>query len=202
METPTPSVAAFRRIADHARAVTFMISDGILPSNEGRGYVLRRLLRQAVRAGKTLGLRDPFLYKMSGTVIDLMQSAYPETLQRREMIASVVKNEEEKFPGDARLRHPPAGRDRSPTAKTQKIKTLSGKDVFQLYDTFGFPFELTKEMVGGQGFKVDEEGFKKAQAQAAETWPAKEAGKAQALRMWIIIAVESQSRSLHRFPRL
>jgi alanyl-tRNA synthetase len=167
LETPSASVAAFRRIADHARAVTFMISDGILPSNEGRGYVLRRLLRQAVRAGKTLGLRDPFLYKMSGTVIDLMKTAYPETLQRREMVASVFKSEEENFlqtldTGTRRLE------DLITTAKTQKVKTLSGKDVFQLYDTFGFPFELTKEMVDSMGFKVDEEGFKKAQQQAVE----------------------------------
>src|SRR5439155_16615643 len=84
-------LTAFRRIADHSCAVTFMISDGVLPSNEGRGYVLRRLLRQAVRAGKTLGIRDPFLYKLSGAVIDLMKDAYPETVQRRQTVASVVK---------------------------------------------------------------------------------------------------------------
>ena len=144
-----------------------MVNDGILPSNEGRGYVLRRLLRQAVRAGKTLGISDPFVYKLSGTVVDLMKDAYPETMQRRETIASVVKSEEEKFletldVGTRRLE------ELITTAKSQKVKTLSGKDVFQLYDTFGFPFELTKEMVDGMGFHVDEAGYKKAQAQAVE----------------------------------
>ncbi len=166
-ESPTPSVAAFRRIADHARAVSFMISDGILPSNEGRGYVLRRLVRQAVRAGKTLGIRDPFLNKLSGTVVDLMKDAYPELVQRRETVASVIRVEEEKFletldVGTRRLE------ELISSAKSQKVSTLSGKDVFQLYDTFGFPFELTKEMVDSMGFKVDEVGFKKAQTQAVE----------------------------------
>lgn len=158
---------AFRRIADHARAVTFMISDGILPSNEGRGYVLRRLLRQAVRAGKTLGIHEPFLTKISDGVIDVMKGAYPDTKQRRDTIASVIKTEEEKFletldTGTRKLE------ELITVSREQKVKTLSGKDVFQLYDTYGFPFELTKEMVTGMGFNVDEEGFKKAQAQAVE----------------------------------
>ncbi len=158
---------AFRRISDHARAVTFMISDGILPSNEGRGYVLRRLLRQAVRAGKTLGIQEPFLYKLSGSVVELMKQAYPDTLQRLQTIASIVKIEEQKFletldTGTRKLE------ELISVSKAQNVKTLPGKDVFHLYDTYGFPFELTKEMVVGMGFGVDEEGFKKAQAQAVE----------------------------------
>lgn len=165
--TPSAQTTAFRRIADHARAVTFMISDGILPSNEGRGYVLRRLLRQAVRAGKTLGIETPFVYELTGIVIDLMQGAYPEIRQRRETVASVVKTEEEKF-----LETLDTGTRRFEEIvkdiRAQKLTTLPGKDVFQLYDTFGFPFELTKEMAEAQKLQVDEEGYKKAQQQAVE----------------------------------
>lgn len=164
---PSPETAAFRRIADHARAITFMIADGILPSNEGRGYVLRRLLRQAVRAGKTLGIQKPFVFQLTGTVIDTMQSAYPETLQRRETVASVVKTEEEKFletldTGTRRLE------ELVLDAKAKKQTVLPGREVFQLYDTFGFPFELTKEMAEAAGLQVDAEAFKKAQQQAVE----------------------------------
>jgi alanyl-tRNA synthetase len=159
--------ARFYRIADHARAVSFMINDGILPSNEGRGYVLRRLLRQAVRAGDGLGIKEPFLHRLTGTVIDLMQQAYPDLTQRRATIASVVKMEEEKFletleTGTRKLD------ELVQSAKAKKITTLPGKEVFQLYDTFGFPFELTREMVEGLGMKVDEKGYKQAQDEAAD----------------------------------
>ncbi len=163
----SPEEARYYRIADHARAVTFMVNDGILPSNEGRGYVLRRLLRQAVRAGDGLAIKEPFLFKLTDNVIDLMKGAYPDLVQRRATIASIVKGEEEKFletldTGTKRLE------DLITSAKEKKVKTLSGKDVFQLYDTYGFPFELTQEMTVGMGFKVDEDGFRKAQGEAAE----------------------------------
>ena len=162
-----PLLIYFRRIADHSRAVTFMISDGILPSNEGRGYVLRRLLRQAVRAGKPLGLHEPFLFQLTDTVIDEMKTAYPELLQRRETIASVVKMEEEKF-----LQTLDTGTELLKNlvgeAKKKKMHTLPGDQLFRLYDTYGFPFELTKEMAQDAGLSVDEAGYKAAQEQASE----------------------------------
>src|SRR5205807_1280267 len=162
-----PEEARYYRIADHARAIAFMVNDGILPSNEGRGYVLRRLLRQAVRAGDGLAIKEPFLFKITDAVIELMKDAYPDLIQRRPTIASVVKIEEEKFretldTGTRKLEELLA------TAKAQKVKTLSGKEVFNLYDTYGFPFELTKEMVDTMGFTVDEEGFKEALAEAVD----------------------------------
>ena len=186
-DTTNRELAAYRRIADHARAVTFMVNDGILPSNEGRGYVLRRLLRQAVRAGKTVGLEKPFLFQLTGTVVETMKSAYPELLQRRETIASVVKIEEGKFletldVGTRRLD------ELISTARCQQVTTLPGKDIFQLYDTYGFPFELTREMVEGKGFKVDEDAFKKAQAEAVElarqAWKGSGAQDVDRYRQW------------------
>jgi alanyl-tRNA synthetase len=184
---PTREQASYRRIADHSRAVTFMICDGILPSNEGRGYVLRRLLRQAVRAGKTLGIKDPFLYRLTGTVIDLMKGAYPETLQRRETIASVVKVEEEKFletlDTGTRLLE-----DMVKSTKAKSMTTLPGKEIFQLYETFGFPFELTKEMAEGFGLSVDTEGYERAQQQAVEiarqAWKGSGAQDVDRYRQW------------------
>lgn len=183
----TPEKAAFRRIADHSRAVTFMVGDGILPSNEGRGYVLRRLLRQAVRAGKTLGISKPFVHEITGTVVGLMKEAYPELSSRRDTIASVVKAEEEKFletldTGTRRLEEIVV------SAKSKKASVLVGKEVFQLYETYGFPFELTKEMAESLGLLVDEEGFKQAQQQAADVarqgWKGSGAQDVDHYRQW------------------
>ncbi len=184
---PSAELVSFRRVADHARAVTFMMADGILPSNEGRGYVLRRLLRQAVRAGKTLGLQEPFLFSLTGTVVDLMKGAYPELVQRRDIVAAMVKGEEEKFletlgTGTRRLE------ELVTTAKVQKAQTLSGRDVFQLYDTFGFPYELTKEMAEGMGFGVEEKAFKEAQqaavALARQGWKGSGVQEVEHYRSW------------------
>jgi alanyl-tRNA synthetase len=182
-----PILTNFRKVSDHARAVTFMICDGILPSNEGRGYVLRRLLRQAVRAGEVLRIHEPFLYKLTGTVIDSNKSAYPDLLQRREMIASVVKMEEEKF-----LQTLDTGTELLKKmvleAKKKKQHTLPGNELFQLYDTYGFPFELTKDMVKDAGLEVDEAGFEAARKQAVDlarqAWKGSGAQDVERYRDW------------------
>ncbi len=185
--TTDPALANFRRVADHSRAVTFMICDGILPSNEGRGYVLRRLLRQAVRAGEVLRIHEPFVHKLTATVIDSNKSAYPELLQRREMIASVVKMEEEKF-----LQTLDTGTEllkkMVQEANKKKLPTLPGSQLFQLYDTYGFPFELTKDMLKDAGLHVDEAGFEAARKQAVElarqAWKGSGAQDVERYRDW------------------
>ncbi len=148
------------RIADHIRAIIFCISDGVLPGNEGRGYVERRLLRRAVRDGLKLGKEECFLYKLVPIIADVMHEAYPEIKQRRENIARIIKNEEERFHetlfmGNKRLDEFMEGLRRSGQ------KSLSGQDAFQLYDTFGFPFEMTKSILEESGLTVDESGFER-----------------------------------------
>jgi len=184
---PSNELIAFRRIADHARAVTFMIADGILPSNEGRGYVLRRLLRQAQRAGKTLNIQEPFLNRLVSTMTQVMGDGYPDLMTRQDTIASVIKMEEEKFletldAGTRRLE------ELVSVAKSKSAKILQGDQVFQLYDTFGFPIELTREMAEAGGLKVDEEGFKKAREQAVElarqAWKGSGAQNVERYRDW------------------
>lgn len=149
---------ALKVIADHCRAVTFAVNDGALPGNEGRGYVIRRLLRRAVRFGRVLGVREPFLYKVAGAVIDQMEGAYPDLKQRSEHILRVIHTEEERF-----LETLAAGSDILSTlideARNAGKAEIAGKDAFKLYDTFGFPLELTREIAEEQGLAVDEDGF-------------------------------------------
>ena len=150
---------SLRVITDHIRASTFMICDGILPSNEGRGYVLRRLLRRAARHGKLLGVNEPFLYKVIDTVIHENECQYPELREKQEYITRVVKTEEENFArtldagmkifGELLSEH-----------KAKGESTFSGADAFKLYDTYGFPIDLTIEMCQDEGMGVDEAGFK------------------------------------------
>ncbi|MGT2744981.1 alanine--tRNA ligase [Streptococcus phocae subsp. phocae] len=152
---------SFKVIADHIRALAFAIGDGALPGNEGRGYVLRRLLRRAAMHGRRLGIKDTFLYQLVEVVGHIMESYYPEILEKREFIEKIVKREEETFARtiDAGSGHldqllaqlKEAGKDR-----------LDGKDIFKLYDTYGFPVELTEEMAEDAGYKIDHEGFKAA----------------------------------------
>ena len=151
---------SLRVITDHIRSATFMICDGVLPSNEGRGYVLRRLLRRAARHGKLLGVNEPFLYKVIDTVIHENECQYPELREKQSYITKVVKTEEENFAktidagmkifGDLLAEH-----------KANGETVFSGADAFKLYDTYGFPVDLTIEMCADEGMIVDEAEFKK-----------------------------------------
>ena len=160
---------SIRIITDHIRSVTFMISDGIMPSNEGRGYVLRRLLRRAARHGRILGIQGLFLNELAKTVIATSRDGYPELEEKREMILKVIAEEENKFnktidQGLTILEEMEAG----VTAAGKTV--LAGEDAFKLYDTYGFPLDLTKEILEEKGFTVDEEGFQvcmKKQKEAA-----------------------------------
>ena len=147
---------SLRIITDHARCVTFLISDGVIPGNEGRNYVLRMILRRALRHGKMLGLDLPFLYKLVDVVVEHYGEAYPELVKNKAKVIDIIKKEEERFAKTL---------DRGYKLLDEFIsakKDIDGENAFKLYDTFGFPFELTKEIAEENGLKVDEEGFKVA----------------------------------------
>ena len=152
---------SFKVIADHIRSLSFAIGDGALPGNEGRGYVLRRLLRRASMHGQKLGINEPFLYKLVPTVGKIMESYYPEVLEKQEFIEKIIKSEEESF---ARTLH--SGQHFAETivadlkAKGQTV--IAGQDAFKLYDTYGFPLELTEEIAEEAGMTVDRAGFEAA----------------------------------------
>ena len=158
---------AFKVIADHIRTVSFAIGDGALPSNEGRGYVLRRLLRRAVRYAKMLGIERPFMYELVDVVGDIMVDFYPQVNEKKDFIKKVIKNEEERFhetlnDGLAILNE---------VVKAQKAagsNIISGQDAFRLYDTYGFPLELTIEYAEDHQMTVDEDGFKEAMNEQRE----------------------------------
>ena len=159
-QTDEKKDVSIRLITDHIRSVTFMTSDGILPSNEGRGYVLRRLLRRAARHGRLLGINGLFLAKLAQTVIAESKDGYPELEEKKEYILKVLTNEEEKFNKtiDQGLQIL-AGMEEKMAENGSK--TLSGEDAFRLYDTYGFPIDLTEEILEEKGFTVDMDGFKK-----------------------------------------
>ena len=152
---------SLRLITDHIRSCTFMISDGIMPSNEGRGYVLRRLLRRAARHGKMLGISEVFLAKLAETVIELSKDGYPELETRKDMILRVLTEEENKF-NNTINQGLSILNEITLNMQANNIKTMSGEDAFKLYDTYGFPIDLTKEIMAEKGLSIDEEGFKKA----------------------------------------
>ncbi|UZJ80474.1 alanine--tRNA ligase [Fictibacillus sp. KU28468] len=151
---------AFKVIADHIRTVAFAVSDNALPSNEGRGYILRRLIRRATRFAKQIGLDRPFMFELVPTVADIMVDFYPEVKEKVPFIQRVIKNEEERFhetinEGLAILE------DVIQKEKASGSSTIAGKDAFKLYDTFGFPFELTEEYAAEHNMEVDRAGFEK-----------------------------------------
>lgn len=137
---------AFKIIADHVRAVSFAIADGALPSNSGRGYVLRRLIRRADLNGKRLGIKGAFLYKLVGVVGEIMKSHYPEVVDQQAFVEKVIKNEEDRFQETLS-----SGLNLLDSlisdAKSAKATKLSGKDAFKLFDTYGFPYELTLKLL-------------------------------------------------------
>ena len=149
---------SIRIITDHLRSITFMIADGIMPSNEGRGYVLRRLLRRAARHGRILGIEGPFLAELSDKVIEVSGEAYPELVEKKDYIQKIISVEEEKFAstieqGEEIIAH------YVEELKNLGKNVLDGEKVFKLYDTFGFPFELTEEILAENGMTADTEGF-------------------------------------------
>ncbi len=164
---------SLRVIADHARSVAFLIGDGILPSNEGRGYVLRRILRRAARHGKLLGLNQPFLHELTPVVIEAMKETYPDLLDKKSYITKVILNEEQRFMEtlDAGLK---ILQEEVSRLKKAGTTTIPGDVVFRLYDTFGFPTDLTADIVRRDNLTIDEDGFQRAmevqREKARESW--------------------------------
>lgn len=165
------SDVSMRVIADHSRAVNFLISDGVFPSNEGKGYVLRRILRRAVRHVKMLGVDEPFLYKILPSVNRIFGDTYPELIKRADFVSRVVRTEEERF-----LETIDRGLDLLETevAELQENNILSGKVAFKLYDTYGFPYDLTEDITKSRGIKIDSAEFnlamQKQREQSRQSW--------------------------------
>ena len=183
---------SLRVITDHIRSVTFMIGDGVMPSNEGRGYVLRRLLRRASRHGRLLGVKEPFLYKVVDTVI-AENPYYPELSEKREIIAKVIRTEEEAFAktltqGFAMLNE---------IIEKSEINRISGEDAFRLNDTFGFPVDLIKEIAAERGMTIDTEGYDKLLMEQKKR--AKEARKKSDTEAWLSDAVDFSGISKTEF---
>ena len=149
---------SFRVIDDHARAVSFLIADGVMPSNEGRGYVLRRLLRRAARHGRLIGLKEPFLYQVASTVGKVMGEAYPELRAEASRIREIIRSEEERF-SETLEKGLLLLEDAAAKLKQENKKMLPGEVAFRLYDTFGFPLDLTEDILRAENISVDQQGF-------------------------------------------
>ena len=166
-ETDAMDDVSIRLITDHIRSSTFLISDGVMPSNEGRGYVLRRLIRRAARHGKLLGIQGTFLADLAKTVIRESKDGYPELEEKKEFILNVLTQEENKF-GKTIDQGLSILNDMEENMKAQGVKVLSGEDAFKLYDTYGFPMDLTEEILDEKGFTIDEAGFQECMKQQKE----------------------------------
>ena len=172
------SDVSLRIIADHVRAATFLISDGVIPSNEGRGYVLRKIMRRGIRQGTLLGYKEPFLYRLSGYVSEMMREAYPELIHTREYVARVIKTEEARFAAVVTV-----GLQRLEETIHQLAKSgkdlIPGTDIFKLYDTYGFPLDFTKEIADEKSMRLDMAGFEteleKQRERARQSWKGDEA---------------------------
>ncbi len=173
-DNPVP----YRVIADHIRALSFMIADGILPSNEGRGYVERRLLRRAARFGRELGLEQPFLYKIAPTLVDIMGHHYPELIEKRVQIEKLIKTEEERF-GSTLARGMSLLDDIFAEMEKSGLKETPGEELFKLHDTCGFPLDLATDIAEDRGYTVDREGFKTAMARQKDMARSAWAGSGQ-----------------------
>ena len=167
------SDVSLRVIADHVRAATFLISDGVIPSNEGRGYVLRKIMRRGIRQGTLLGYKEPFLYTLSGYVVEMMKEAYPELIHTREYVARVIKTEEERFAAMVTV-----GLQRLEQTIHQLVNSgkdvIPGIEIFKLYDTYGFPLDFTKEIADEKSMRLDMDGFEaeleKQRERARQSW--------------------------------
>jgi alanyl-tRNA synthetase len=172
------SDVSLRIIADHVRAATFLISDGVIPSNEGRGYVLRKIMRRGIRQGTLLARKEPFLYSLSGYVAEMMKEAYPDLVNTREYVARVIKSEEERFASMVTV-----GLQRLEDVIQQLVRAgksvIPGIEIFKLYDTYGFPLDFTKEIADEKAMRLDMEGFnaelEKQRERARQSWKGDEA---------------------------
>jgi len=167
------SDTSMRIIADHVRATTFLISDGVIPSNEGRGYVLRKIMRRGIRQGTLLGRKEPFLYSLSGYVVERMKEAYPDLLNTREYVARVIKTEEDRFASMVTV-----GLQKLEEVISQLVKSgkdvIPGIEIFKLYDTYGFPLDFTNEIAAEKSMRLDMDGFnaelEKQRERARQSW--------------------------------
>ncbi len=152
---------ALRVIADHCRATAFLVADGVLPANEGRGYVLRRIMRRAIRFGRSLGLTRPFLSTITSKVVEEMSPAYPHLHDAAKLLEQVVNNEEERFLETLGNGLEMLGKEIH-RLKKEKIKIIDGEFIFKLYDTFGFPVDIVRDVSIEEGYGIDEAGYHKA----------------------------------------